>query len=232
MADNIHAGHRARMREKSAKGNYGADMPEHELLEMLLFPTEKQKNTNEIAHRLLDKFGSFKGVCDASFEDLLSVKGVGKVKASYIKLFPTAIKLYNNQCEHTSVFKDLDEIGDFLQQQFIGVTQEQFALVSLDATGRLLSYDVLSVGDAASVGLSVRTVMSVLLRTRASLVVLAHNHPSGVALPSPSDLEVTKTVLTALGAIDVKLIDHIILAGNDFVSLSQSDNFKYIFSKK
>ncbi len=231
MADgNLHAGHRERMREKFIKGGCRATMPEHELLEMLLFYAIPRKNTNEIAHRLLREFGSFKGVCNADIEDLKRIEGISVSSATLIKLVGAGASAYCTKALPKGMnFARVDSVGEFLQDMYKGLCEEQFSILSLDGAGNLLSFDVLSVGDLAMVSVSIRNVVKIMLRTRATAVILAHNHPSGIALPSLADLKVTKSIKSALHPVGIQLLDHFILTDSDYVSLAQSEKFSYIF---
>ena len=99
----------------------------------------------------------------------------------------------------------------------------------LDTKGTLLSFEFLCEGDITSVGLSQRALAKEALKTNATAVVLCHNHPNGIAVPSDSDISLTEQSAKTLSNIGVQLIDHIIVADTDFVSMAQSEQYGYIF---
>lgn len=233
MEDNIHAGHRANMRKKFIENGFSKSTPPHEILEMILFYSLPRCDTNVVAHRLLERFGSIAAVFDASIEDLKQVEGMGENSAVLFKLILAASRAYHEDVKSfASKLCSLEELGTYLISRFAGVTEEQFAVVSLTLDGKFLSFDVVSKGDLTAVGVSTRKVLEVLLRTHATSVVLAHNHPHGVALPSGADLSVTEMLGKVLNTIGVHLTDHIIIANGDYVSLAQSEEFAYLFEAR
>ena len=163
----VHEGHRSRKKEQFRAHGLDA-FADHEVLELLLYYAVPRQDTNPIAHRLIEKFGSL----DAYFLDL-----------------------------------------------FFGEREEKLYEACLDAKGRLLACHLVAEGDTESVQLNMRKIVENALKCGASSVLLAHNHPSGVALPSPADNATTLSVFDALRTVGVELADHIIVADDDFVSL-------------
>lgn len=230
MENNIHAGHRENVRKKFMENGFPEGTPPHEILEMILFYSIPRADTNETAHLLLNKFGSLSNVFNAPVEELKKVKGMGENSAVLFKLIIAAARAYyEDNMNMASKICTLEELGTYLVYRFAGVTEEQFAVVSLGSSGKFISFDVVETGDITAVGVSTRKVVEVLMKTRATAVVLTHNHPNGIALPSGADLTVTKTIGNILSAIGVHLADHIIVADGDFVSLAQSEKFKCLF---
>lgn len=220
--ENIHAGHRQRLRKKFLQ--LGADSLEpHELLELLLFYAIPRKDTNPIAHALIDRFGSLQGVLSAPLEELTQVPDVGKNAAVLIQLIAP---LYRQSlifaADHEVVLDTRERIGEYFRDIFIAHPAEVMYQLCLDAKGRKLDLCKVGEGDVGSVGLNVRRILENALRTRAVLVVLAHNHPSGVALPSHDDKVATRMVREALETMGVRLVDHVIVADNDYVSMAES----------
>lgn len=231
MADSLKEGHRERVKKKFlANGGFPKGAYDYEILEMLLFYSIPRKDTKDIAKQLLSTFGSLKAVFKASVEDLTKVKGITEHSAILIKLVTEVIRQYDADVKSVAAtLNSTEEIGMYLLGRYAGVTDEVMTMMSLDGNGQLISFDEVMRGDTARVGLSTRKIIEILLRTKASSVILAHNHPSGIALPSDSDLTATVTVKNALSHIGVVLLDHIILADGDFVSLAISEKFKDIF---
>lgn len=227
---NLHDGHRERFRNEIRKTGIHTGMPGHKVLEYILFHCLPRGDTNEIAHRLINKFGSFDAVLEASETELKTVDGINDASALFITLLVPIFRYYaSKKAEIGTTVSDRDEIGDYILKQYLGHKSEVVSLLSINAKGKILSYDIISEGDINSADASPRKVLEIALRTGAVAMVLAHNHPSGVALPSENDILATIEIKQFLQTINVKLIDHMIVADNDYVSLGQSEKFKDIF---
>ena len=223
MENNLHNGHRERVKKKFLEQGFSDATPKHEILELILFFSVPRKDTNELAHQLLNKFGSLSGVLNAPVSELIKFPNITENTAALFKIIMEAARIYNTESvSKSTVFTSIEEIGTYLLGRFAGITEEQFSVVSLDNKGKFIAYDVLSKGDIRTVGVSSRRVIEIMLERRAGMVVLAHNHPGGVALPSDGDLETTKRIGEALSHIGVRLFDHIVIADGDFVSFRQS----------
>lgn len=231
MSENIHAGHRNRLKEEIISSDIIEPRPPVKLLEMLLFYGIPQKDTSKIAHDLLAEFGDFCGVLEADIDDLSAIKGMTKNAASLVKLIPYLLKSYL-QCkyEDKEVLKTHEEIGDYIHAKYFGVDHECLSLLCLDRLGKVLSFKVLMHGSIDSVGLSPRAVLERVFKCGATAVVIAHNHPGGVALPSTQDIEQTRMLASQLKGLSVNLVDHIIVTDTDYVSMAQSAEFHDIFT--
>ncbi|MEE0927781.1 MAG: DNA repair protein RadC [Acutalibacteraceae bacterium] len=230
MSENIHAGHRSRLKEQIISLAPGEDIQDEKLLEMLLFYGIPRQDTVPIARELMSRFGSLSGVLDADIDDLLTVKGMTRNAASLIKLQRPLSRAYIlSKFGDKQTLKSLEEIGEFVLTKYFAVKGECFYLLCLNRLGRIISFEKLMSGNIDSVGVSVRTVLERVLKTEATAVVLAHNHPGGVAIPSPQDLLTTEQIAKALSTVSVNLIDHIIVADDDYISMAQSAKFAHIF---
>lgn len=233
MSNSIHEGHRDRMRKEIIRNGFDEHTPPHKILEFLLFYCINRKDTNPLAHELINRFGSLAGVLDAPFEEIVAVPGMGEQSALLIKSILPIARIYLNQKTlEVPTFKSLDQIGEFAVKQYIGVTNERSAIISLDGKGKLIDFEFLFEGDISSVGLSVRDAIAHLLRHNAVAAVLVHNHPSGVAIPSATDKLVTERLSKALESSGIYLVDHIIVAAGDFVSMAQSKKYANLFEKE
>lgn len=217
-----HDGHRERLRKKFL--SHGLDaIADINVLELLLFYAIPRQDTNPIAHRLLDAFDSLAGVFDASVEDLMKQGGLTENAAALIKL-TTAVARRQQICranmEH--ILNSTQKCGDYLVPYFFGATEEMVYLLALDAKCKVLGCTKLFTGTINSANLSVRSVVEYALRVKASSVVLAHNHTSGIAIPSQEDIRTTEVVIKALDMVDVLLADHIVVADEDYVSMAES----------
>ena len=224
----MHKGHRERMRRKFLSNSLDEFEP-HEALELLLYYAVPRKDTNPLAHRLLDLFGSISAVFDAPVDALMQA-GLTQSAAVLIKLFPQMSRLYLDD-KHNSQKKVIREeaIGEILLNKFIGRDYEAVVLLLLDAKLKEVFCGVISKGSVSACALYVRKIVENALLYNATYAVLAHNHPSGVALPSQEDLNATIQVAEALGLIHVTLLDHIVVADNDYVSIAQSGILNEVF---
>ena len=226
---NLHEGHRERMK-KEFLANGLDNLPEHKMLEMLLFYCVPRRDTNELAHQLIEKYKSLAGVLDAPAEELVKFSGITENGVVLLKLIIPLARAYGLGRETKDpVFKSVEDIGDYLLKRYFGFTEEAFSIVCMDSKGKLLDFKILGEGDINSVGVSTRNVIQIALNSNAVCVVLAHNHPSGIALPSNQDIAITEQIKTALSHVNVRVIDHIIIADNDYVSMYQSKKYKHIF---
>lgn len=232
MSENLHKDHRERMRNEFLENGFNEETPPHKILEMLLFYSIPRKDTNEIAHRLINTFGSFEAVFEAPVEQLVKVDGVGLNTATLLKLILPIVSRYSSRkIIQQGEFRTSGQLGEFFVAKYSGFKKETFAITSLNANGKLLGFDILSVGDAVSVELSVRRVLETVIKRNPACVVMSHNHPAGNALPSADDIRLTANLSDTLENINVKLLDHIIVCDDDYVSMAQSKQFDYIFSK-
>ncbi len=228
--NNIHAGHRQRMRREMIEQNSFDKMGDHRILEVLLFYGIPRRDTNPIAHELLNKFGSITGVLDAEIEELKSVKGMTENAATLIKtIMPIARRYQNEKFKVGHKFGSGDEIGHFLISKYLGRKNEAFAVTSLDTKGRLLGFDIIGEGTPDTVEVNLRDIVKIVMKRNASAVIVSHNHVSTNALPSGHDIEMTKILKSSLASLGTCLLDHIIIAGDDYISMRQSEEYVAIF---
>lgn len=222
--DIIHKEHRKRKKNQFLQN--GADaFSDHELLELLLYFAIPRIDTNATAHKLINRFGTLDAVMNAPVEELKRVEGVGESAATLIHLIVPLYRRSRMSAVKGMILNSMEAVGDFLLEQFAGERNEVFYEVCLDAKCKVLGTYKLAVGDAFGVETDIRSIVENALLCRAYAVVLAHNHPSGVALPSEADNRMTLEVKEVLRTIGVRLLDHIIVADDDYVSLRQNGLF-------
>ena len=221
-----HEGHRERLRERFRKEGLENFQP-HEVLEFLLTYSISRKDTNPIAHNLLDHFGSFEAVLEATEEELLEVEGIGERSASLIHLIPALSAYYLDEKNSRShlICDSTTKIGQYLIPKYLGQTEECSYLLSLNNRRQLLGCDLVSHGSVSSSPIYFRKISQILLRHQATAAVISHNHPKGFALPSSDDIGVTKLLANFTRQLEVELLDHIIVSGTDYVSLRESGVF-------
>lgn len=207
----LHGGHRSRLYEKFI--SFGPDVfTDHELLEILLFFSIPRANTNDTAHKLIDKFGSLNGVFTAELDQLLTVEGVGKHSAINIALVGSILaRLKRKPVQKRRKFNDLTEVGEMLTEYYQGIGSERFCALYFDASMRLLDMTVIAEGTVGKVSVTPSKIAREAVLKSASGVILAHNHPLGAASLSVSDRNVTHIVEASLAAVDVPLIEHIVV---------------------
>lgn len=220
--EQMHDGHRKRLRARFlSQGLDGFDP--HNVLELLLFHVIHRKDTNELAHRLIDRFGSLAGVLEAPVEELQKVDGIGETAAFFMHLIPHLSRYYLNDKYSAKMIVDSSQsAGNYLMNKFIGRKNETVFLLLLDVKGKMLFCDMVGEGSFNQIDINMRKIVEAAMRYNAYSAILAHNHPSGVALPSKNDIDTTYKVQESLQLVGVKLVDHIIVADRDFVSLAES----------
>lgn len=222
----LHNGHRERMKGRFLRHGL-ENFDDHNVLELLLFFAIPRQDTNALAHRLMDTFGTLDAVFEADLEALMSVEGVGENTAALIRLVPEAARRYlmakNNVGE---ILLDAESAGQYFLPLFMNCRNEMVYLACLDAKMKVLDCRPLGDGSVNTAHVDVRGIVHRALLQNASAVILAHNHTSGIALPSREDEASTILVQQALKLVGVELLDHIIVAGDDFVSLADNGLLK------
>lgn len=220
--ENIHEGHRKRMKERFMKSGLD-DFAPHNVLEFLLFYSIPRGDTNPIAHRLIDAFGSLSGVFDATPEELMKVSGVGESTAILISMIPQMARKYlEDKADAVNVVGGCGDIGAYLLPKFVGRTNEALMMVSIDNKNKVISCSVVAEGTVDSAKVSRRKVMEEAMKVKATRVILAHNHPRGVAVPSAEDVAMTSEIGRLFAQVGIELVDHIIIADDDYVSMAAS----------
>ena len=222
MATSIHKGHRERLKSRFLEEGLD-NFTDIQVLELLLFYAIPQKDTNPIAHALLSRFGSLSQVLDADAEELKKVPGISDHSATLLRMVTEISRYYQvNGAQQTKVLTTLDDCGNYLVPYFFGRSNESVFLLCLDAKCKVLCCREVGEGSIHCASISVRKIVETAISSNATTVILAHNHPSGVALPSMEDVQTTRRVAAALSAVEVHLADHIVVADGDFVSMVQS----------
>ncbi len=209
---------RARFRANKGLTGFAA----HEALELLLSYAIPRQNTNPLAHRLLRHFGSLSGVLNAPTESLTQVPGVGEAAAVLLSLAPQIAKMAaDERFGEKPVITNLGQAKAYCAHLFEAAAEEVLYVVCIDAQGRVLRAVPAIVGTIDEIAIYPRTVVSTALLHSAHSVLLAHNHPSGVREPSGADIQTTDLLRDALAAVDIGLLDHIIYADGECVSIAR-----------
>jgi DNA repair protein RadC len=216
---NPHAGHRERMRERFLS-DY-AHFADHELLELLLFYAKVNGDTNELAHALINRCGSFSDVFVSDYTLLQDITGMGKSSVVLVKLFSQIMLRYHESVlikEHKNNFYNL---GAYFKVKFSTETMEKVMCVAFDNDLNISSCAVISSGSLSVVPIDLRKIVKFAYQANTNLIAIAHNHPNGDPMPSEEDISATRYLVTTLRPVDVVVLDHIIVGGDRFVSLKQ-----------
>ncbi len=215
----IHAGHRQRLKNRFITSGLDNFEP-HNILELLLFYAIPQQDTNELAHRLIDHFGSLARVFDASYTELLKVPGIGPHASTLIKLIPAISRTYMTDRHIPNTIRlHYEELGEYLVAHFVGQTKETVYALFFDNGMRHIGEKQLFVGSVYSANFSMRLLIDEIITRNASTVVIAHNHPDGFPLPSSNDLDSTRHIESYLSACGVTLWEHYIVADNAYTGI-------------
>lgn len=218
---NIHSAHRKRVRERFLNHGLGS-FEEHMVLELLLFYSIPRKDVNELAHILINTFGSLHAVFDAPVEELRKVPGVGENTVALLKLMPQVSRRYLISRQETLKNPQLtgtDDAGRYIIPHFHSERDEVVYIMCLDNSNRVLSFRPISRGNLNTASVSIRKLVEHAIRDNAAGIIMAHNHLSGSAEPSKADIDTTAEISVALKAVEIRLIDHIIVADSSYVSM-------------
>lgn len=210
---NYHAGHRQRMRTRFEKDPDFDYFTEHEALELFLFNGIPQKDTNVIAHRLIETFGSLSNVFDATIEELLSVKGMTLNAVMMIKETLAMANLYHRSYNNSKInLYNASQVTKFSKNFFMNKHHEIIYAIFLDVNDRLISAVDIGKGEATHSNIDIKRLVRLANARHTVKLILMHNHPSGVLRPSVADLSTTCALLIDLYLNDITLVDHIIFA--------------------
>lgn len=228
--DKLHAGHRKRLKEQFTFDG-GKSMSDFTFLEMILFYALPQGDTNPLAHRLIDRFGSFDKVLEASKKELLEVSGVGEHTASFLTTFlPVFSRYLKRRSGESFEYTDLDKIREFVTGEYLTAETEKAMLMHFDSKGFFTNCFFLGSGDISHIEIDNREIASSVVRDKAVYSILVHNHPSGIVSPSTEDLLGVEKISSFLKMLSVTLVDNIIVTKNDFLAFSQNKRYiRYLY---
>lgn len=227
---NVHAGHRDRMRKRFEEAGFN-NFQAHEALEMLLYYCIPQRDTNEIAHDLLNHFGnSISAVFNASVQELTSVSYISYNTAILIKMIPEFMRMYIDDRNSTGEYiKSSDDAKNFFKGKLFGHDEELFMIVYLDNNNKIISCEILERGAVNSAKVDMNKIVKGAITKKAASCIVAHNHPKGLPFASQEDLTTTKKIITILDQISVTLKDHIISGENAIIALSEHMSYGEMF---
>lgn len=228
--NNIHDGHRKRLKGRFLESGLDT-FSDLNTLELVLFFIIPRGDTNPLAHALIDEFGSLSAVLDAPYEALLKVNGVGEKTAQMLKLFPGVFKKYScSKSQGSGKMRNAQETAEYLFGFFADKKVENLAVMCYDAKGTFRKCTVIAQGDFNAAEVNFRRIAEEILKHDAAKIVLAHNHPNGVAKPSFADIDTTRNIAVMLKRLNVAVVDHLIIGGGEYYSMRSDPKYEQIFS--
>lgn len=224
---NLHQGHKLRLRTSLIENGW-EDFSDHQILEYILSCVLVRKDTNPLAHKLIDEFGSLANVLDASVEDLMTVDGIGERTATFLHSFPYLFKEYKKS--KTNAKPDVScpkAVFNFLGEVIYHLPHEEFYVICVDSLLRVITSKQIARGTNNQVNFALKTITENAIRTQATGVVLLHNHPNGDCRPSTEDIEITKRIYLNLSLNGIYVLDHIIVgADHNYFSFANQNYFE------
>jgi len=219
--ENLHKGHRKRVKERYLKEGLDC-FQDHQVLELLLFYVIPMKDTNELAHLMIKEFGTLALLFEAHPQEIAQRCGVTENIATLVSLIPSLSRRYfKAKWGDKPVLDSSQKAGEYTVTLFTGRTYEVFYLICLDTQNRVIHAVMVHEGTINEAPVYPRVIVETALRHQAHSVILAHNHPGGSLNPSRADIDVTQRIKTAFNPIDIKVIDHILVAGTKYMSFAE-----------
>lgn len=215
------SGHRERVRRRFL--DEGLDgFKDYEALEMLLFYAVPRQDTKVIAKRLIDQFGSLQAVFHTPPDRLMQEAGLTEATAALIAMLPQlARKIEEQQAQENARIRSTLDAGRDVIAMFRSRQDESVRILCLNASGKVVRRARIAEGDVNAVHFPIRKLVEEALACKAVSVILAHNHPGGTMAPSQEDLDATKAAKAALETVGIRLLDHLIVSGDNYCSLRE-----------
>lgn len=223
MSNNLHNNHRKRVRARFMRdGNLDSFEP-HQVLEMLLFYSVPRRDTNELAHKLLNEYGSLYTLMNAKSEDIMKRCKVSETTAVLISMIPYVCRkfLVSGLDTEKPLIDEFNIAYSYFEAVLAGQPFESFYMICLDLNKRLKRVVKISDGVSSCAPIYMEKVVSDALLYNSSFVIIGHNHPSGTKKPSSADVQVTTQIISAFTPLNIKVLDHIIVCGGDSFSFAK-----------
>lgn len=217
--ENLHKGHRSRMKKRFRSSGL-EDFADHEVIELLLYFGISVKNTNELAHTLMNKFGSLSAVFDSSYEELLKIDGIKEHTATLITMIPALAKRYSlDKVVKKSVYFCAEDCAEMAVTHFIGATKEHVEVFLFDCAGHLINHATLHKGSLTATAINLELLGEFVFENKAASFLICHNHPSGELEPSKEDIIVTREIYSRFKALKKNMIGHILVCGSEYMDI-------------
>lgn len=229
MAEISREQHRERVRAAYLKNSFES-MSDSNVLELLLFYSIPRKDVKEISYALLNRFGTLEGVFNADIKELMKVNGVGENTAILINLFKNIdLRLERNKNRQVKKLDDSSKAMEFAKNELSNLSREEIIIITLDNSLNVISVNRVSQGGAGHASAEPYKIMECIFRDNASNIIIAHNHPTGDAIPSAEDIDFTVEILNLCRKINIRLNDHIIVGRNDVLSMVSDIRYSTYF---
>jgi DNA repair protein RadC len=216
-------GHRARLRQRFLQGGPGA-LQDYELLELLLTFAIPYSDVKPLAKRLIEHFGSFTRVLDASPQALMDVAGLKEYSAILIRLVKACSEsALKSEALKRQEIKSLANLVEYCRASMGGLPDEQFRVIFLNSQNEVIGEEIVQEGTVNQTVVYPRKVLELALKHKATGLILVHNHPSGHLTPSASDQELTRALIKASRALNLTVHDHLIIGRHGYFSLAEQN---------
>ena len=217
-----YTGHRERLRERYLQSP--CSLADYELLELLLSYSIPRIDLKPLAKELIAKYGSITGVLSASTDNLIEHKGVTNYSAALFQLVrELSSKLFADDVKEKDLFQSPTDALDFAKAKLAGCRDEVFLVIYVNAKHRMEDFEIINEGTVNQVVIYPRKVIAQALKSNATALIVVHNHPSGECDPSGADIRLTESLKKAANAMEIKLLDHMIVAGSDYFSFLEEN---------
>lgn len=223
MNKNLHSNHRQRVRARFIRDGDLDSFEEHQVLEMLLFYAVPRKDTNELAHRLLNEYGSLFNLMNAKPEEIMKRCKISETTAVLISMIPFVCRkfLASGLDSDKPFISDFNIAKSYFEAALAGQPFESFYMICLDLNKKLKKVVKISDGVSNSAPIYIEKIISDALLYNSAFLIIGHNHPSGTPKPSSADLDVTMKIVNACMPLNIRILDHIIVCGEDSFSFAK-----------
>lgn len=226
MAELSREKHRNRVRESYLKDSFDS-LPDHNVLELILFYAIPRKDVKQITYDLMNTFGSLENVINADISELMNIKGIGENSAILISLFKNVnVRIAENRNKDMKKLTHFEASKQYVSNMLSPLTTEKVVVITLNNGLEIISCHTVSNGTVSCANVEPRKIMECALADKAAMLILGHNHPNVSYLPSKEDIEFTKKINEVLKPFDIKLADHVIVGVNG--TLSMKNDVRYI----
>lgn len=227
MSPNHHGGHRERLSSRFLQtGTKG--FQQHELLELLLFYALPRVNTNDIAHSLIDSFGSLPEVLEADVSRLTSVKGISSSSAVFIRLFGDLCRYCSDYCRKSVKLGSIKEIKEYLLNYFSSVSSEMYLILSISPTNNILSTHSFTISEFSNISGAARKIAETSFRNNISRIIIGQNLPGQPPIPQERDYELIRIFSETLSPLGIEICDHIICGCGKAFSMHECGAYSFI----
>lgn len=226
MSSSLHSGHRSRMRSRALDTEFNG-FSQHEILELMLFYALPRVNTNNLAHMLIDKFGSLSAVLGAPASQLAELPGLSSSSASFIRLMGELCDMYSSSEPENIKFSSTTELKQFFIDYFKSNNADVCLVISVDPDFRLNTLRSFPTSVFTDSSALPRQLVSTVLGCKMERIVIGQNHPNKLAVPTESDYRITRMFSELLSPLGIELCDHIICGSSHAFSMREKSAFSF-----